>query len=68
MKNAICSQSIMVAPTDINIPFIMHTIPHLLDRCSYLLLKRLLTIDKVSRWGDNSLRSGIVRIEQLWEY
>ncbi len=68
MKNANCSLSIMVASTEINIPFIMHTIPHLLERCSYPLLERLLTIDKVPRLGDNSLRSGIVRIEQLWEY
>lgn len=63
MKYANCSLSIMVIPTDI--PFIMHTIPHLVGTYNYPFLKRVLMIDTVTLSGDKLLRSGIGRIEQL---
>jgi hypothetical protein len=64
-KFAGCSLSIMVARTDI--PFIMHTIPHLVRTCNYPFVERVLMIDTAPLSGDKLLRPGIGSIEQLRE-
>lgn len=60
-----CSLSIMVARTDI--PFMMHTIPHLVRTCNYPFHKRVLVVDTAPLTGDKVNRPGIGTMEQLRE-
>lgn len=53
----------MVARTDI--PFIMHTIPHLIKACSFPFEKRVLVVDVAPLRGDKVGRPGIGTMEQL---
>lgn len=64
-KFASCSLSIMVARTDI--PFMMHTIPHLVRTCNYPFVERVLMVDTAPLSGDKLLRPGIGTMEQLRE-
>lgn len=58
-----CSLSIMVARTDI--PFMMHTIPHLVRACDYPFSRRVLVVDTAPLTGDKVNRPGIGTMEQL---
>lgn len=53
----------MVARTDI--PFMMHTIPHLVKACSFPFEKRVLVVDGAPLRGDKVSRPGIGTMEQL---
>ncbi|HBB32108.1 MAG TPA: hypothetical protein DDZ80_18690 [Cyanobacteria bacterium UBA8803] len=61
-----CSLSIMVARTDI--PFMMHTIPHLVRTCNFPFAQRLLAVDTAPLSGEKVNRPGIGTMEQLREY
>jgi hypothetical protein len=60
-----CSLSILVARTDI--PFMMHTIPHLVKMCNYPFVEKLLVVDAGELSGDYPKRPGIGTLEQLRE-
>ena len=66
MQSPTCSLSIMVARTDI--PFMMHTIPHLLRTCNFPFKQRMLAVDTAPLTGDKVNRPGIGTIEQLRAY
>lgn len=66
MSQPTCSLSIMVARTDI--PFMMHTIPHLVKMCNFPFVQRLLAIDTAPLTGDKVSRPGIGTMEQLRDY
>jgi hypothetical protein len=55
----------MVARTDL--PFMMHTIPHLVRMCNFPFVQRLLAIDTAPLTGDKVNRPGIGTLEQLQE-
>jgi hypothetical protein len=55
----------MVARTDI--PFMMHTIPHLVRSCNFPFHKKVLVVDTAPLSGDKVNRPGIGRMEQLRE-
>ncbi len=61
-----CSLSIMVARTDI--PFMMHTIPHLVRMCNFPFVQRLLVVDTAPLTGDKVNRPGVGSLEQLRAY
>lgn len=61
-----CVLSIMVARTDI--PFMMHTIPHLVKMCNFPFSQRMLVIDTAPLSGDKVNRPGVGTIEQLRSY
>lgn len=63
MSQPSCSLSIMVARTDI--PFMMHTIPHLIRTCDFPFEKRALVVDTAPLTGDKVGRPGIGTMEQL---
>jgi hypothetical protein len=58
-----CSLSILVARTDI--PFMMHTIPHLVKGCDFQFAERILFLDTAPLTGDKVGRPGIGTLEQL---
>ncbi|MBD2554815.1 hypothetical protein H6G51_16140 [Limnothrix sp. FACHB-708] len=58
-----CSLSIMVARTDL--PFMMHTIPHLVRSCNFPFVERVLFVDTAPLSGDKVQRPGLGTIEQL---
>ncbi|KYC42574.1 hypothetical protein WA1_18400 [Scytonema hofmannii PCC 7110] len=58
-----CALSIMVARTDI--PFMMHTIPHLVRTCNFPFNERVLAVDTAPLSGDKVGRPGIGTMEQL---
>lgn len=60
-----CSLSILVARTDI--PFMMHTIPHLVRMCNYDFYERCLIIDTAPLSGKFKSRSGIGSLSDLRE-
>lgn len=66
MVSPSCSLSIMVARTDI--PFMMHTIPHLVRACNFPFKQRMLAVDTAPLSGDKVNRPGIGTMEQLRDY
>lgn len=66
MVSPSCSLSIMVARTDI--PFMMHTIPHLVRMCNFPFQERMLAVDTAPLSGDKVGRPGIGTMEQLRDY
>jgi hypothetical protein len=58
-----CSLSIMVARTDL--PFMMHTIPHLVRGCNFPFFKRVLVMDTAPLSGDKVNRPGVGTMEDL---
>jgi hypothetical protein len=58
-----CSLSILVARTDI--PFMMHTIPHLVKTCNFTFTERVLAVDTAPLTGDKVNRPGVGTIEEL---
>lgn len=58
-----CSLSILVARTDI--PFMMHTIPHIVKMCNFPFVQRTLIVDTAPLTGDKVNRPGIGTMEQL---
>lgn len=66
MGDPSCSLSILVARTDI--PFMMHTIPHLVKMCNFPFSQRLLAVDTAPLSGDKVNRPGIGTLEQVREY
>lgn len=65
MASPSCSLSIMVARTDI--PFMMHTIPHLVKMSRFPFQERVLIIDTAPLSGDKVGRPGIGTMAQLRE-
>ncbi len=63
MSSPTCSLSILVARTDL--PFMMHTIPHLVKMCNFPFLKRVLCVDTAPLSGEKRNRPGIGTMEQL---
>lgn len=66
MVSPSCSISILVARTDI--PFMMHTIPHLMRSCNFPFTERVLCVDTAPLSGDKVNRPGIGTLEQLRGY
>jgi hypothetical protein len=66
MASTTCSLSITVARTDI--PFMMHTIPHIVRMCNYPFTQRLLAVDTAPLSGDKVNRPGVGTMEQLRDY
>lgn len=66
MASTTCSLSIMVARTDI--PFMMHTIPHIIRMCNYPFTQRLLAVDTAPLSGEHLNRPGVGTMEQLRDY
>ncbi|MEQ9667087.1 glycosyltransferase family A protein [Coleofasciculus sp. G2-EDA-02] len=66
MVSGTCSLSIMVARTDI--PFMMHTIPHIVRMCNFPFTQRLLAVDTAPLSGDKVNRPGVGTMEQLRNY
>ena len=58
-----CSLSIMVARTDL--PFMMHTIPHLVRSCNFPFFKRVLVMDTAPLSGDKVSRPGVGTLDDL---
>ncbi|AFY34105.1 hypothetical protein [Calothrix sp. PCC 7507] len=58
-----CSLSILVARTDI--PFMMHTIPHLVRTCNFPFTERVLAVDTAPLTGDKVNRPGVGTMEEL---
>ena len=58
-----CSLWIFVARTDI--PFLMHTIPHLVRMNNFPFAERVLAVDTAPLTGDKIGRPGIGSLEQL---
>lgn len=58
-----CSLSIMVARTDL--PFLRHTLPHLIRSCRFNFLEKVLFIDTAPLSGEKVLRPGIGTLEDL---
>jgi hypothetical protein len=58
-----CSLSIMVARTDL--PFLMHTVPHLVNACHFPFVERVLFVDTAPLSGDKVKRPGIGTLEAL---
>lgn len=56
----------MVARTDI--PFMMHTIPHIVRMCNFPFTQRLLAVDTAPLSGDKVNRPGVGTLEQLRDY
>lgn len=63
MLSRSCSLSLLVARTDI--PFMMHTLPHLVRMCRYPFVDRMLVMDTSELAGDYLKRPGIGSLEQL---
>lgn len=63
MGSPSCSLAILVARTDI--PFMMHTIPHLVKMCNFPFTERLLVVDAGKLSGDYLRRPGIGSLEDL---
>ncbi|MEQ9368046.1 MAG: hypothetical protein RIG63_03300 [Coleofasciculus chthonoplastes F3-SA18-01] len=66
MASTTCSLSITVARTDI--PFMMHTIPHIVRMCNYPFTQRILAVDTAPLSGDKVNRPGVGTMEQLRDY
>jgi hypothetical protein len=66
MPSPTCALSILVARTDI--PFMLHTIPHLVRACNFPFSQRILAVDTAPLTGDKVNRPGIGTMEQLREY
>ena len=66
MGSPSCSLSILVARTDI--PFMMHTIPHLVKMCNFPFRERLLAVDTAPLSGDKVNRPGVGTLEQVRDY
>ena len=60
-----CAMSIMVARTDL--PFMMHTIPHLVKMCDFPFVERVLFVDTAPLSGEKVNRPGVGSMEQLRE-
>ena len=60
-----CTISIMVARTDL--PFMMHTIPHLMRMCDFPFVERVLFVDTAPLSGEKVNRPGVGSMEQLRE-
>ena len=60
-----CSLWILVARTDI--PFMMHTIPHLIRMSNFSFQERVLVIDTAPLSGDKLARPGIGTLDELRE-
>ncbi|WP_373693685.1 hypothetical protein [Limnofasciculus baicalensis] len=58
--------SIMVARTDL--PFMMHTIPHLVKMCDFPFVERVLFVDTAPLSGEKVNRPGVGSMAQLREY
>lgn len=58
-----CSLSIMVARTDL--PFLPHTLPHIVRACNFSFLQRVLFVDTAPLSGEKLDRPGIGTLEQL---
>ena len=58
-----CSLSIMVARTDL--PFLMHTLPHLVRACRFPFIERVLFVDTAKLSGDKIKRPGIGTMDDL---
>ncbi|HEY9859970.1 MAG TPA: hypothetical protein V6D16_10735 [Candidatus Obscuribacterales bacterium] len=63
MASLTCSLSILAARTDV--PFMMHTIPHLVRACNFPFTERLLAIDTAPLSGDKIGRPGIGTLEEV---
>ncbi|MBD2098544.1 hypothetical protein H6F90_26080 [Trichocoleus sp. FACHB-591] len=63
MASPTCSLSILAARTDV--PFMMHTIPHLVRTCNFPFTQRLLAIDTAPLSGDKVGRPGIGSQEEV---
>jgi hypothetical protein len=63
MSTSNCTLSIMVARTDL--PFMMHTIPHLVRSCHHQFLRKVLVVDTAPLSGDKVSRPGIGSMEDL---
>ncbi|TAF07649.1 MAG: hypothetical protein EAZ77_09080 [Nostocales cyanobacterium] len=63
MVSPSCSLCILVARTDL--PFMMHTIPHLVKMSKFHFTQRILAIDTAPLSGDKVSRPGTGTIEQL---
>ena len=60
---ASCSLWILIARTDL--PFMMHTIPHLVKTCNYPFEEKVLVIDTAPLSGEKLNRAGIGSLEEL---
>jgi hypothetical protein len=58
-----CSLWITIARTDV--PFMMHTIPHIVRTCNYPFTERVLAVDTAPLSGDKPLRPGAGTLEEL---
>lgn len=65
MGSPSCSLSILVARTDI--PFMMHTIPHIVKTCNFPFTQRLLAVDTAPLSGDKLNRPGVGTMAQVRE-
>ncbi|NET00538.1 MAG: hypothetical protein F6K61_08160 [Sphaerospermopsis sp. SIO1G1] len=63
MNSPSCSLWILAARTDL--PFMMHTIPHLVKMSKYDFSERVLAVDTAPLSGDKLLRPGIGTLEEL---
>ncbi|TVR05718.1 MAG: hypothetical protein EA395_15270, partial [Phormidium sp. GEM2.Bin31] len=63
LQTETCSLSIMVARTDL--PFMMHTIPHLVHGCNFPFFKRVLVMDTAPLSGDKVNRPGVGTMQDL---
>lgn len=63
MSRPSCSLWILVARTDL--PFMMHTIPHLMRMSHFDFIERVLAVDTAPLTGDKVGRPGIGTMEQL---
>lgn len=63
MASPSCSVSILVARTDL--PFMMHTIPHIFRGCNFNFTDRLLALDTAPLSGDKVNRPGIGTMSEL---
>lgn len=66
MARSSCSLWIMVARTDI--PFMMHTLPHLVKMSNFPFEEKVLAIDTAPLSGEKINRPGIGTMEQLRDY
>ena len=63
MLSNTCSLSILVARTDI--PFMMHTIPHLVRMSNFNFIQRVLFVDAAPLSGDKVMRPGVGSLSEL---
>ena len=63
MLSNTCSLSILVARTDV--PFMMHTIPHLVRMSNFNFIQRVLFVDTAPLSGDKVMRPGVGSLSEL---